>query len=119
MKKTSLIFSIILMLFLLTSAVFAEETAILGDTTNLNEITDPTEGADSDGFVITDGVLIKYVGESPDPIVPQNVTHISAGAFTHTKNLKSVLSESNVLLTPVLSQEESRYTALPQRRYMQ
>ena len=90
MKKTSLIFSIILMLFLSTSAVFAEETAILGDTTNLNEITDPTEGADSDGFVITDGVLIKYVGESPDPIVPQNVTHISAGAFTHTKNLKSV-----------------------------
>ncbi len=90
MKKLSLIFSIILVLFLLANSAFADETVGITDTADLNGTTEPDENADSDGFVITDGILSKYVGESPDPIVPQTVAHIASGAFTHTENLKSV-----------------------------
>ncbi len=90
MKKLSFVFSIILMMLLLANSVFADETTGIADTVQQNENTIPEENADSNGFVITDGILLKYVGESPDPIVPQTVTHIAAGAFTHTKNVRSV-----------------------------
>ncbi len=90
MKKLSLIFSMILMLFLVATTAFADVTTGIDATVQQNETTVPEENVDSDGFVITDGVLSKYIGESPDPIVPQTVTHIAAGAFTHTQNIKSV-----------------------------
>lgn len=90
MKKLSIIFSVILILLILTGTVFADEVETIAETAVQNEETAPVEGADSAGFVIVDGVLSKYVGESPDPIVPQTVTHIASGAFTHTDNLNSV-----------------------------
>ena len=37
--------------------------------------------ADKDGFVIVNGKLVQYVGDSGDVIIPDEVTHIAAGVF--------------------------------------
>ena len=52
-------------------------------------------GASSD-FIICNGVLEKYLGTSPNVIIPDSVTVIGESAFKDTKTLVSVKSANSV-----------------------
>ena len=47
-------------------------------------------------FEIKDGVLVKYTGNTPDVIIPSDVTAIGEEAFKDNKFLKSVIITGNV-----------------------
>ncbi len=48
-------------------------------------------GGNSADFVIRAGILEKYNGQSPNVVIPNNVTGIASGAFYNCKGLKSVV----------------------------
>ncbi|MCR5339237.1 MAG: leucine-rich repeat protein, partial [Lachnospiraceae bacterium] len=44
----------------------------------------------SDGFVISDGVLVKYTGSAREVVIPSGVTFISSNAFKDNEQIKKV-----------------------------
>ena len=52
---------------------------------------------DASDFVITDGVLVKYVGNGGDVVIPSGVTIIGASAFRGCESITSVVIPSGVV----------------------
>ena len=52
--------------------------------------------SDSDGFVIENGVLIKYTGKETEVVIPDGVTEIGAKAFRDSDTLAAVTIPDSV-----------------------
>ncbi len=61
------------------------------------ELDDDEDGTfDEDGFLIKNGVLVKYKGTLPHVIIPDNVTEIAESAFQECENIETVIISESV-----------------------
>lgn len=95
-RMLSLILAVSMMVTQYPISTFAApQNTIEGETT---EIT-----ADQDDFQIEDGILIKYLGEGGEVVIPEGVTEIGSFAFENCTTLTKVTMPDSVIKTGELS----------------
>lgn len=71
-----------------------------------------TERTEENGFVIEDGVLVKYTGSAQNIVIPDEVTEINDWVFYENENIKSVKMGANVKKIGASAFKESGITSI-------